>query len=485
MILKRRGFSARRQRQWGYMLLDTSLALLVGTTAAVAGIAYTIDKRAEDQARAQGLAMVTLQGAVNQYLTDHFGELVKPGGGSVPGVASPLSPTVTELRAVGALKDPFSGLAYNGGNYRVLISTFPAGCVAPACNLDGLVWIDRPVVDWRNNVDFPRLGVAVRTIGADGAMSTSANPATLLGMQGKWNTANPGGAQAGILGARTGYNSAAYAQFYRRDGSLPMTSDVAAGGYNINNAKAVNAQQVNLPAGNSLNIAGVQWYGDGSNSAIRMNGNLYLQGPNGSGARSLIAQDGTFAGNASVAGTASITQTNTSNANVWGTASINQTNTSNANVWGTASINQMNASNANIWGNQTTYGNHWVNGALVAGNMVYLPALAWAGWGCGGNGITTDPNGQLLSCQGGVWQTSGGGIKNYADFDWFPGYGTFGTGLPYSNWTCALSRVGGKYAGGGESVQVIRDGGSGTWIVIGSSGSDNSGAFARITCAQI
>jgi hypothetical protein len=450
-----------RRKSRGYAMIDVSLAVLLGSGIAAAGVAAAIDQRGDDAARAQGLAMITLQGAVNQYLTAYYGQLVQTGGGTVAGVANPLAPTVTELRAVGALKDPLQVTAFNGGNYRIQISTFPAGCVAPNCNLDGLVWNDRPITDWWNNIDYPRLGVAVRTIGADGAMSTSAAPNTLQGMQGKWNTNNPA-AQAGILAARTGYNSASFSQFYRRDGSLPMTNDVAAGGYNINNAKAVNAQKVNLPSGNSVQVGNALLYGDTVNAAVRSpSGNTYIQDNNGNNG-GLIGANANFSNNVT---------TNSLNANssTWTPNSYTNYQT----VYGDQSVNGTQTTNTQV-----------VNGWLVARNMVALPALAWAGWGCSGNGITTDPNGALLSCQGGVWRQSGGGVKNYADFDWFQGYGTFGTGLAYSNWNCALSRVGGKYAGGGESVEVVRDGGSGTWVVIGSSSSDNSGAFARITCAQ-
>lgn len=78
-----------------------------------------------------------------------------------------------------------------------------------------------------------------------------------------------------------------------------------------------------------------------------------------------------------------------------------------------------------------------------------------------------------------------GGIKSYADFSWSRGMGRYSTNLPYSKWNCAVTQVGGKWSGGSENIQVIRDGASGNWIVDGSSRSDNSGAFARITCAQL
>lgn len=124
-------------------------------------------------------------------------------------------------------------------------------------------------------------------------------------------------------------------------------------------------------------------------------------------------------------------------------------------------------------------------GRVRAGEYLQLGATAAEGAGCASNDLVSrTAAGVILSCQSGIWAKSGGGIKDYAEFNWYPGGGTFGTGLPFDKWTCSLSMVGGKYAGGGEQIQVYRDGGSGTWIVAGSSSSDNSGAFARISCTQ-
>jgi len=376
----------------GFALTEVGLSLVIASMVAAASYYTLVDQQGDNKAITQGTAMLSLQGASQQYLTTYYSQLTQPGGGTVAGVANPLNPTVAELYAVGTLKGSWSGTAFNGGTYHIQIQQFPAGCVAPNCNLDGLVWIDRPIVDNNNRVDFPRLGLAVQTIKSDGAMSTTASPATLVGMGGKWSAVNPVANQPGILAVRFGYNSASFAQFYRRDGSLPMTADIAANGYNLNNAKAVNAQQVNLPAGNSLNIAGVQVYGDNSNAAIRAPGNLYLQGPNGSGQIGLVASSGSFSGTVSV-----------TNASVSGTLTTSSANISN-----------MVVGNQTVWGDQTTSGTQYANGPIVARNMVYLPALAWAGWGCGGNGVTTDPNGNLLTCQGGVWRSAAAGVVDVA-----------------------------------------------------------------------
>lgn len=361
-------------RTRGYVLLDASLAILLGASIAAAGAVTAMDKRGDDIARAQGLAMVTLQGAVNQYLTEHYSQLVQPGGGAVLGVVNPLAPTVTELRALGALKDPLQPTALNGGNYRVKISTFPAGCVAPNCNLDGLVWIDKPLIDWWNNIDYPRLGVAIRAIGSDGATSNAASPGTLQGMQGKWNAVNPVGAQVGILAARTGYNSASFSQFYRRDGSLPMTGDVAANGFNINNAGQVNANTVNLPSGESVQIGSTKIYGDSANAAIRSpSGYTYMQDAAGN-AGSVGASNGSFTGTVTA---------------------------------GAVNANETTTLNARVFGNQIVYGTHQVGGVVLGNNVVYLAPQAWAGSPCGSNTITTDPNGTLLTCKYGIWQSAG------------------------------------------------------------------------------
>ncbi|ODV41524.1 hypothetical protein AWV79_35760 [Cupriavidus sp. UYMMa02A] len=197
--------------------------------------------------------------------------------------------------------------------------------------------------------------------------------------------------------------------------------------------------------------------------------------------RAVTAQTGSISGDLGVGGTAWVGNVRASS-DVTGNYVAGNYVRSNGDV---SVQNNMVANGAyanylHSWGSAT------IQGALNAQSVVNMNPVAWAGWGCGGTQITVDPNGVPLYCNGGQWrQAAGGGVKNYADFDWFAGYGTFGTGLPYWNWSCALSRVGGKYAGGGESVQVVRDGGSGTWVVIGSSGSDNSGAFARVTCVQL
>lgn len=409
------GTLRRRAKQRGMTLLEISLGVAISTVLLTAVATREVAQRLDDNVRAQAMAMKgPLLGALNQYLTERYSQLVQPNGGTIPGVANPLRPTIAELRALGMLKDPVMNTAYNGGNYRMVVTQYPTGCVATNCNLDALLYVDRPIVDWRNSIDYARLGIAMRTIGDDGAMSTAAAPGAFTGMSAKWSTVNPAGNVPGLLAARTGYNAAQFSQFYRRDGSLAMTNDVAVGGYSIQNANAVNAQKVNLPSGSSLQVGSTYLYGDSANMALRSpSGAVVVQNGSSGGYGGLYTGTATVYSNASVSG----------NVGVGGT--MTATNTQANYAWANGS--EVNYSN--VYGDQTVYGNHAINGSLIARGMVYLPAMAWAGYGCGGNGITTDPNGEMLACKGGVWQMAGGspsgtlcGSSQMGRSDWVGGH---------------------------------------------------------------
>lgn len=78
----------------------------------------------------------------------------------------------------------------------------------------------------------------MQTAGVDSGMTQSTT--VISGMQGQWqesssNFSNITG--SGLLGFRTGFNSALYSIYLRRDGTLPMTGNLNMGGNNINNAK--------------------------------------------------------------------------------------------------------------------------------------------------------------------------------------------------------------------------------------------------------
>lgn len=72
-------------------------------------------------------------------------------------------------------------------------------------------------------------------------------------------------------------------------------------------------------------------------------------------------------------------------------------------------------------GNFATAGRIDASGTINAANgRVKISAAAWAGWGCSqsSESITTDPNGQLLTCESGTWKSQRGGTNWYTAAWW-------------------------------------------------------------------
>lgn len=109
-------------------------------------------------------------------------------GVTVVTIADSSKPTIAELKQLGYLPPNFSSLTTNGGNYVVSVSKVPAACVAPSCNLEALICIDKPIRMMGNTgvIDTPRLGLAVKNMGPDAGGSVQENPSVISGLGGAW-----------------------------------------------------------------------------------------------------------------------------------------------------------------------------------------------------------------------------------------------------------------------------------------------------------
>lgn len=272
------------------MLLELAVVAVISTLVIANQINDVKNKAVEAQFSGQGDLMNTLKGAVSTYIANNYSALVN--GTAVAGVVNPYAPTIAELQnpAVSPLPSGFNATSLLGPAYVVTIAKSPAACVAPACDITGLVYLNAAVVDTSNGrVDGARIGVALSQIGGDGAVSDSMDPANVRGLGGSFLLPNPAGSVAGILAVRTGYGSSAFSQFLRRDGSLPMTGNLNMGGKDI-----ANAGGATLAGGSnakSLNVGNSVFYGDGANSAVRQDGAFYVQNRAGTGGADLSAQN--------------------------------------------------------------------------------------------------------------------------------------------------------------------------------------------------
>lgn len=345
------------------LMSNYAMGLALSSVALMASVPWTYAEIEEVQSVGTGNYMANIAEAVNTYTFEAFTDLAKSPtvptnltvGGKTIGVASPLHPTVQDLINFGLLPIGYTDISPLGLSFRVDLTPTNCGADITACSIPGLVYSTTGYRDAVGRVRTDLLGLAVAKAGQDAGVSYAETPTTITGMSASWSTVNPVAAQpSGVLAMRTGSSSLlaqSMNQFYKRDGSLNLTGPMDA------NNQAMN-RVGNFQSNGSVSAAG----------NVAASGNVTGNVVAGNGLQSY--------GNASVAGTLGAAQINTSN--------------------------------ALVYGNQSTLGNQTVGGAITAQNIIYLASTAYAGWGCSGTAITTQPDGQVLSCQAGQWKLVGG-----------------------------------------------------------------------------
>jgi hypothetical protein len=395
-----RFFLARKKRlQRGSMLIDVALALTIATIALTGQFAQTNEAVDESIAKATGQWAVEYQGALNAYYSTN-GQAIMAGQ-SIAGVASPYKPAITELVSLGYLPSGFSSKAPNGQTFTSSVSQVSVGGTP---SLAGYVYSTTPYKDGTGTVRNDLAGLAMQAAGADAGMSTPGHAGQLIGTGNGWQT-SIAGIPVGTFAMRVGSYSdmdAMLSQFYMLNGSRPLTGPMNANNNAMSNVSTFGAtgnittsggsfRATNAPGGIGVQIANAQIYGDGSNIAMRAPNAAYIQTTAG-GWAALNAGDVNSNGNASIAGSAAIY----GNATVNGTTTLNGTTVQNGTHY--------------QYGSSVINGFMYMNGGGSIQTQLPLAATAMAGWGCSGNGITTDPSGNILACQSGVWRS---GSSNY------------------------------------------------------------------------
>lgn len=260
--------AGRARRQGGWLLIQLAFVMVVLSILAGQDLVKQFNAAGDVRAAAVATGIDVIRRSADDYVAsydDKLQQLALNAGGMMDTVAivNAFQPTVEDLRQLG--KAPFGATGKSliaGGDYRIFITPNPTACVLPSmpnttgarCNLDGLVCINKPMRTRGGVVDFPRAGLAIRRIGADGGYSTVATPGVISGLGGGWSTPNPiVPAVPGIVCARFGYSSSKFAPFLRKDGSVWMENVFNVGGHSIHNVKDVDG---------SGNIKGAEFLSD-------------------------------------------------------------------------------------------------------------------------------------------------------------------------------------------------------------------------------
>ncbi|MEW6342967.1 MAG: hypothetical protein AB1704_20090 [Pseudomonadota bacterium] len=335
------------------LIIDAMLAMSIGAVAIVQADMQAVRTAQVNDAVETGQYMYGLQQGVNKYIAVNGNVL---GGITSGSITNPVGTAITVANSdsptIAELQaNGFLPLGYstnNPSNLTFSVNITPTDCPGVGCTLPATVTSSQYKVNGQVRNDL--MAYAVTAAGLDGGQSLVGSPGQYTSYGATWTMANANGT-AGQLMMRAGMLTTGYVDtlpFYMLNGSRPLTGPMNANGQNIGGVATMTA---NLAQVTTLD-----------------------------------------AGTANVSG----------NATVSGTTATNALTTNSATVYGNAQVN----------GNEVVYGSHTVNGQLSANNLLQLAPQGAAGGGCSGNSVTTDVNnGQLLSCQSGVWAAAGGRLS--------------------------------------------------------------------------
>lgn len=234
---------SRRRGQRGAFMLEVSLAIVISALAAVGAIRESIKANRMLAANAQADALNIYAHALQTYSEENYlqlqnGQPVTKGAVTLnPGNAlgQTMQPDVPNLILMGYLPAGFQNqvMFVDGAQYANQIQLEPLGCVPAACNIRGFAYIDQPLrVRGSVETDGLLIGQMLQRIGGNAGTSVEGSVATISSVGGAWNWVNPvAGQPAGVVGARFGYDSAAFGNFVRindtRDPNLQGNLSVA------------------------------------------------------------------------------------------------------------------------------------------------------------------------------------------------------------------------------------------------------------------
>jgi type II secretory pathway pseudopilin PulG len=230
-----------RRKQGGYLLVELALVLAISTillTTQFSQIARALD---DSLATATGDYMAQLQGAVNNYAIANNAAL-KSGAG-ITGFNLPLQPTITELKTANFLNANFSTISPLRLPFQISMSTVGTCPSGVSCKIKGYAFTANSYVDLGGQLRSDVLSTAVLKAGVQAGMSLAETPA-LITSPGGGTAPNPAGGVPGVLAIAVGDDSGLMpllSQYYKADGTSPLTGAMNANNNDINNVNNLNS----------------------------------------------------------------------------------------------------------------------------------------------------------------------------------------------------------------------------------------------------
>ncbi|ABO59952.1 hypothetical protein QZM46_26685 [Burkholderia vietnamiensis] len=280
-------------------IIEAVIVLVATALLTLQGIQHDVEMRRQDVLSVEGKNQAVITAALSKWVTDKYASLVGQMVGSKATAIAP--PTLADLRAGGYLKANYATGPIWGGNYMIQMSVGPDNCStgSGSCQVSYVFYSSQPVTRL-GKPDVAGAGIVAQAAGNDFGISTTQNPATIKGLNGRWYAVNPvPGAPAAIVMATNGPSSDGNSVFIRRDGALKWTGSQDVNGVDLHNVGNIDAQgTIAAPMIATSNAA--------VSNAIRTPGTLAIQNAAGTGPAPISSGDSTVNGNATITGTATM-----------------------------------------------------------------------------------------------------------------------------------------------------------------------------------
>jgi prepilin-type N-terminal cleavage/methylation domain-containing protein len=242
-----------RSLQRGFTLIELSVVAIVAVVlAALAGKAM-MDSMHEGMAEATGSYLNTLKFAMDDYATKNVTEITN--NSPVTGFASPLAPTLDELKTAGHLTSAFPSTTPFLQTVTLTV-TRSAACPNPGCLITSRVVANSPIN--LSGANIPYLVSILKAKASGYAIASSdVDPAMLSGPQCE-PVANPLGSVPYVIGTCSVVNAGFWAQFVRRGDDRTTT---------LNNSLTVNGtvtSSISVVTGTITSVNGPIGTGAGS-----------------------------------------------------------------------------------------------------------------------------------------------------------------------------------------------------------------------------
>ncbi len=258
--------------QRGVTLLEMIIVLFI---AALMMGAFVMEMRYQtDNNTTTNLAtgLERIYNGAHAYVTRNFTALSGSADPEVAGFANPMHPTVAELKAAHFLTHGDSEVGYTGGHWQVRIEPHDrALCPGPTCDLDLLVYLDRPLSREGHAALDLAAGAALKAKVPAGFSGLAPYSGQITGLQRSWSVPNPVPNAPGVLGALGGITAHQFSVYLPRSGALPMQGDLR--------MKDENGQEHSITGVRNLSATGDIYAGGKieANEALDSNGGIFAK----------------------------------------------------------------------------------------------------------------------------------------------------------------------------------------------------------------